>query len=159
MFGYFIGLFWGFIIGGIFGFSYNLIKNLTESYIKEKNPKKILMKKIYEQLAEKVFDQFYNDIESIINVDNLQLEELPKLDEIVLFTHNIMNLAKYYNNKFTIVYDNKNDKIAKIKILDNDLLNDKIFIDTMTFLTKNKINMCMILPNEKNEKNKELLNK
>ena len=148
MFGYFIGLFWGFIIGGLFGFSYNLIKKLTESYYKEKNTKKILMKKIYEQVADKVFDQFYNDIEPFINVNNLQLEELPKLDEIISFTHNIMNLTKYYNNKFTIVYDNKNYKIAKIKILDNELLNDKNFIDTMTFLTKNKINMCMILTNE-----------
>jgi len=156
MFGYFIGLFWGFIFGGLCGFMYNLIKNLTESYYKEKNPKKILMKKIYEHLADKVFDQFYNDIESIINVNNLQLDEIPKIDEIVSFTHNIMNLAKYYNNKFTIVYDNKNDKTIKIKILDNELLNDKNFIDTMTFLTKNKINMCMILPNEKN---KEILNK
>jgi len=158
MFGYFIGLFWGFIFGFIFGFSYNFIKNITESYYKEKNPKKILMKKIYEQLAYKVFDQFYNDIESIINVDNLQLDEIPKLDDIVSFTHNILNIGKYYNNKFTIVYDNKNDKIIKIKILDNELLNDKNFIDTMTFLTKNKINICIILPNELNELNKKILN-
>ena len=113
MFGYFIGLFWGFIIGGFVGLSYNFIKNITESYIKEKNPKKILMKKIYEQISNKVFDQFYNDIESMINVNNLQLEEIPKIEEIVLFTHNIMNVANYYNKKFTLVYDNKNDKMIK----------------------------------------------
>jgi hypothetical protein len=144
MFGYFIGLFWGFIFGGIVGISYNFIKNISESYFKERNPKKILMKKIYEQLANKVFEQFYMDIESMINVNNLQLQEIPKIEEIVLFTHNIMNISKYYNDKFVLVYDNKNDKIMKIKILDNELLNDKSFIETMTFLTKNKFNVCMI---------------
>lgn len=146
MFGYFIGLFWGLIFGCVIGLTYNFISTITKSYYKEKNPKKILMKKIYEQLSDRVFEQFYEDIESVINIKNIQFDGIPKIEEIVSFTHNIMDIAKYYNNKFTIVYDNKNDKTIKIKILDGALMNDKNFMETMKFLTKNNINVCIILP-------------
>ena len=142
--GLFSGLFWGLFIGGISGFGYNKIKKTMKTYYEEKNPKKILIKTIYEQLTDKVFEQFYNDIDSAFQLQNIKLEELPNMNDIINLTTNMMELTKYYNNKFMLVYDNKNDKTIKIKLLDNDMLENKNFIEIMEFLNKNKIELCII---------------
>ena len=142
--GLFSGLFWGLFVGGICGFGYKNIKNILKTYYYERNPKKILIKTIYEQLTDKVFEQFYNDIDSIIQTQNIKINELPDMNDIIILTKNMMEHCKFYNNKFMFVYDTKNNKTIKIKLLDNDMLDNKNFIQIMEFLNKNKIELCII---------------
>jgi len=157
MLGYFVGLFWGFLSGTLFGYYFNFFLNIYRRYKATSDPKRILIEHLYKHITNKVFEDCYENIEVFINENMAEiLKQIPDIDELTKLSNNVMELSKYYNNKFTIVYDNKNDKTIKIKLLDNTILENKTFIDTMTFLNNNNVKMCIIkneiIPEEFNKK-------
>jgi hypothetical protein len=157
MLSYFIGLFWGFVSGTLFGYYLNFFKNLYRRYQITRDPKRILIEHLYNHITNKVFEDCYENIEVFVNENMGEIiKQIPDINDLTKLSNNLLELSKYYNNKFTIVYDNKNDKTIKIKLLNNDILEDKAFIDTMTFLNNNNIKMCIIknesIPEEFNKK-------
>jgi len=157
MLGYFVGLFWGFLSGTLFGYYFNFFLNIYYKYKKTKDPKRILLEHLYKHITNKVFEDCYENIEVFVNENMGEIiKQIPDINELTKLSNNIIDLSKYYNNKFTIVYDNKNDKTIKIKLIDNDILENKTFIDTMIFLNNNNIKMCIIknenIPAEINKK-------
>jgi len=157
MLSYFIGLFWGFVSGTLFGYYLNFFKNLYTRYKVTRDPKRILIEYLYKHITNKVFEDCYENIQVFVNENMGEIiKQIPDINDLTKLSNNLLELSKYYNNKFSIVYDNKNDKTIKIKLLNNDILEDKTFIDTMTFLNNNNIKMCIIknesIPGEFNKK-------
>lgn len=154
MFGYIYGLFCGFISGTIFGYYLNFVISLYKRYKITNDPQKVIIEQVYKHITEKVFENCYENIEVFVK-DNLDIiiKQIPDINDLIHLSNNMLELSKYYNNKFTIVYDNKNDKTIKIKLIDNDILENKTFSDTLTFLNKKNIELCII----KNESNKKLI--
>lgn len=148
MFSYFLGLFWGFLSGTLFGYYFNFFLNLYQKYQRykvTKNPKRILLEHLYKHITNKVFEDCYDNIETFVNENMGEIiKQIPDINDLTKLSNNIIELSKYYNNKFTIVYDNKNDKTIKIKLLNNDILNNDTFVNTMTFLNNNNIKLCII---------------
>jgi hypothetical protein len=145
MFSFIIGIIWGFITGTFFGYYFNLCKNLYKRYIITRDPQKVIIEQLYNHITNKIFEDCYDNIHTFVN-DNMGeiIKQIPDINKLIKLSNNMMELSKYYNNKFTIVYDNKNDKIIKIKLLDNEILENQVFVDTMTFLNQHNINMCII---------------
>jgi hypothetical protein len=156
MFGYIYGLFCGFLSGTVFGYSLNFILKTYRRYKITKDPQKIIIEELYKHITNKVFENCYDNIEVFVN-DNIGtiIKQIPDISELIHLSNNLIELSKHYNNKFTIVYDNKTDKTIKIKLIENNILENKTFIDTLTFLNKNKIELC-IIKNEENEEKKKI---
>ncbi len=156
MLGYFIGLFWGLLSGTLFGYYLNFLMNLYKRYKITRDPQKVLLEQLYKHITNKVFEDCYDNIETFVNENMGEIiKQIPDINELTKLSNNLLELSKYYNNQFTIVYDNKNDKTIKIKLLNNDILNNNTFVNTMTFLNNNNIKLCLI----KNEDIPEKINK
>ena len=152
MFAYFMGLFWGFISGSIFGYYLKFLINLYKRYKITKDPQKVLIEQLYNHITNTVFENCYDNIETFINENMGEiLKQIPDINKLIKLSNNVMELSKYYNNQFTIVYDNKNDKTIKNKLLDNKILTNNTFIDTMTFLNNNNVKMCIIKNDDNND--------
>jgi hypothetical protein len=138
MFQFVFGFFYGFVSGLITYYVYGM----RQKYLEYKNIKKVFVNKIYNILTNRFFDVIYNEEVSDFN---LKIDGIESINDITTVASSIENIIKDYNKNYKIIFfDNK----CKIKLLNNDYINNKDFVKICELCTKNNIEINIVINKE-----------
>jgi len=142
---YLSGMVTGIIVGFVTGIIFPYIINIYRKYMKHGDIKKTIFRETMLTCSSYFFDSFFDCFyDSILKKNTKNTEDIVNLLDILT---QIIDIVSTHNKSFEIVF---RDGCPQIKILNGKLYSDPKFINIVSFLRQNNINLGLPVENSRN---------